>query len=89
MEKGCTNYTGTVTKFIVPNEILSAHERDKIQICFVFVAQVIDDKKSVLKHYSQLGKHFAEIKDYRTAEQLFIDVQMYKEAIGMYIEAGN
>jgi hypothetical protein len=42
-----------------------------------------------MKHYSQLGKHFAEIKDYRIAEQLFLDVQMYNEAIAMYIEAGN
>ena len=42
-----------------------------------------------MKHYSQLGKHFAEIKDYRTAEQLFLDVQMYKEAIVMYIDAGK
>lgn len=41
------------------------------------------------KHYLQLAKHFANVKDYRTAEQLFVDVQMYDEAIEMYVETGT
>lgn len=41
------------------------------------------------KHYIQLAKHFANIKDFKTAELLFTDVKMYKEAVEMYIEAGK
>ncbi|XP_065212288.1 intraflagellar transport protein 172 homolog [Planococcus citri] len=55
----------------------------------VQIIQVIDDKKSVAKHYVQLAKHFTNIKDFKTAEQLFVGVEMYKDAIEMYTEAGD
>jgi len=83
MEKGCTNYTGSRrSEIYYPSYLLRSSDNEEF-------LQVIDDKKSVMKHYSQLGKHFAEIKDYRTAEQLFLDVHMYEEAIAMYTHAGN
>lgn len=51
--------------------------------------QVIDDSSLVSKHYSQLGRHFASVKDYKLAEQLFSQAGLYRDAIEMYINAGN
>lgn len=51
--------------------------------------QVIDDSSLVSKHYSQLGRHFASVKDYKLAEQLFSQAGLYRDAIDMYINAGN
>lgn len=54
----------------------------------MLLLQVIDDSSQVIKYYAQLGRHFASTKDYRLAEQMFIEALLYKEAIQMYNDAG-
>lgn len=51
--------------------------------------QVIDDPGSVEKYYKLLGNHFSSVRDYSTAEFLYIGGKMYKEAIEMYNLAGK
>ncbi|XP_075225811.1 intraflagellar transport protein Oseg2 [Lycorma delicatula] len=55
----------------------------------VQIVQAIDDKSLVGRYYAQLARHFASIKDFQLAEELFIQAEMYKEAIQMYNDNGN
>jgi hypothetical protein len=50
---------------------------------------VFDDPQTVSKYYAQLGQHFASTQEYATAEHLYIQAGMYKEAINMYNQAGK
>lgn len=51
--------------------------------------QVFDDPQVVAKYFAELGQHFASNKEYSTAERLYIQAGMYKEAIDMYNQAGK
>ncbi|XP_046660390.1 intraflagellar transport protein 172 homolog isoform X2 [Homalodisca vitripennis] len=55
----------------------------------VQIIQVIEDTSLVAKHYAQLGRHFASVKDYKLAEQLFSQAGLFRDAIEMYIHAGD
>lgn len=50
---------------------------------------MFDDPQTVSKYYAQLGQHFASNQEYSTAEHLYIQAGMYKEAIDMYNQAGK
>jgi hypothetical protein len=50
---------------------------------------VFDDPQTVSKYYAELGQHFASNQEYATAERLYIQAGMYKEAIDMYNQAGK
>jgi len=49
---------------------------------------VIEDKKSVKKYFNQLGKHFAEEKDFKNAEMMFLEGGAVTEAVEMYSNSG-
>ncbi|XP_039285389.1 intraflagellar transport protein 172 homolog [Nilaparvata lugens] len=55
----------------------------------VQIIQVIDDPSLVEQHYGQLARHFALMKDFRLAEQLYMQASLHKEAIDMYNNSGN
>ncbi|XP_044261133.1 intraflagellar transport protein 172 homolog [Tribolium madens] len=55
----------------------------------VHIIRVIDDQESVKKYYDTIGGYFAKIRDFATAEKLYISSGMYKEAVDMYNEAGQ
>jgi hypothetical protein len=55
----------------------------------MFSSQVFDDPQVVAKYYAQLGQHFASNQEYPTAEHLYIQAGMHKEAIDMYNKAGK
>lgn len=50
---------------------------------------MFDDPEVVAKYYTHLGKHFASNQEYSTAEHLYIQAGMHKEAIDMYNQAGK
>lgn len=50
---------------------------------------MFDDPQTVSKYYAQLGQQFASTQEYATAERLYIQAGMYKEAIDMYNQAGK
>jgi hypothetical protein len=50
---------------------------------------VFDDPRTVSKYYAQLGQQFASTQEYATAERLYIQAEMHKEAINMYNQAGK
>lgn len=54
-----------------------------------FVVQVIEDKTLVTKYGAHLADHFKTINDYKTAEKLYIECGMYREAIQLHLETGN
>ncbi|RZF39607.1 hypothetical protein LSTR_LSTR001128 [Laodelphax striatellus] len=55
----------------------------------VQIIQVIDDPSLVEQHYGQLARHFALMKDFRLAEQLYMQAGLHKEAIEMYNNSGD
>ncbi|KAK7792281.1 hypothetical protein R5R35_013312 [Gryllus longicercus] len=55
----------------------------------VQIIKVIDDPTTVVNHYRQIAQHFASIKEYNTAEKLFLQAEMYEDAIDMYNQAGE
>jgi intraflagellar transport protein 172 len=55
----------------------------------LYFSQVFDDPQVVAKYYAQLGQHFASNQEYSTAERLYIQAGMFKEAIDMYNQAGK
>jgi hypothetical protein len=50
---------------------------------------VFDDPQTVSKYYTQLGQQFASTQEYATAERLYVQAGMHKEAIDMYNQAGK
>ncbi|XP_059491021.1 intraflagellar transport protein 172 homolog [Neocloeon triangulifer] len=48
------------------------------------IIEVIEDKKGVKKYFNILGKHFAAEKDYRNAENMFLEGGAVTEAVEMY-----
>lgn len=55
----------------------------------IFVSQVIEDKTLVTKYGSHLAEHFKTINDYKTAEKLYMECGMHREAINLYLETGK
>lgn len=55
----------------------------------VHIIQVIDDVASVEKYYEVLAEHFSNIKDFATAERLYVTIEKYREAVDMYNNAGQ
>ncbi|CAB3377061.1 Hypothetical predicted protein [Cloeon dipterum] len=53
------------------------------------IIEVIDDKKTVKKYFGVLGKHFANEKDYRSAENMFLEGGAVSDAVEMYSNAGQ
>ncbi|KAJ1528639.1 hypothetical protein ONE63_007034 [Megalurothrips usitatus] len=52
------------------------------------IIQVIKDNSIVEKYSVLLGQHFASVQDYSTAEKLYSQAGMFKEAVEMYNKAG-
>lgn len=50
--------------------------------------QVIEDKTLVTKYGGRLAEHFKTVSDYKTAERLYMECGMYKEAIQLHLETG-
>lgn len=57
-------------------------------IRFVHILQVIEDKTLVIKYGAHLAEHFKTVNDLKTAEKLYIECGMHKEAIQLYLETG-
>ncbi|KRT79958.1 Anaphase-promoting complex subunit 3 protein, partial [Oryctes borbonicus] len=55
----------------------------------VHIIQVIDDSDSVRNFYKILGNHYASVKEYNIAENMYIKANMFKEAVEMYNQAGQ
>lgn len=53
-----------------------------------YIIQVIEDKSLVTKYGAHLADHFKTINDYKTAEKLYMESGMYREAIQLYLETG-
>lgn len=51
--------------------------------------KVIEDKSLVTKYGAHLADHFKTINDFKTAEKLYIECEMHKEVIQLYLETGN
>lgn len=51
--------------------------------------QVIEDKSLVTKYGAHLAEHFKAVNDYKTAEKLYMECGMPKEAIQLYLETGK
>lgn len=51
--------------------------------------QVIEDKSLVTKYGAHLAEHFKAVNDYKTAERLYMECGMHKEAIQLYLETGR
>jgi len=49
---------------------------------------VIEDKTLVTKYGSHLAEHFKTVNDYKTAEKLYMECGMHREAIQLYLETG-
>ncbi|XP_024146740.1 intraflagellar transport protein 172 homolog [Oryzias melastigma] len=49
----------------------------------------IQDDPSTAKHYMKIAQHYASIRDYEMAEQLFVKGGHVKDAIAMYTAAGR
>lgn len=54
-----------------------------------FTSQVIKDNSIVEKYSVIIGQHFASIQDFNSAEKLYSQAGMHKEAVEMYNKAGN
>ncbi|KAL0271339.1 UNVERIFIED_CONTAM: hypothetical protein PYX00_008457 [Menopon gallinae] len=55
----------------------------------VQIIQVISDTESVLKYYRKIGDYFQSVKDYSTAEVMYVKGGLIKEAVDMYNNAGK
>ncbi|CAH0547356.1 unnamed protein product [Brassicogethes aeneus] len=55
----------------------------------VHIIKVIDEPESVQKYYELIANYFSTIRDYSTAEKLYMACGMYKVAVDMYNEAGQ
>ncbi|XP_026810375.1 intraflagellar transport protein 172 homolog isoform X2 [Rhopalosiphum maidis] len=53
------------------------------------IMQVIEDKTLITKYGSHLAEHFKTVNDYKTAEKLYMECGMHREAIQLYLETGN
>ncbi|XP_025413024.1 intraflagellar transport protein 172 homolog isoform X3 [Sipha flava] len=53
------------------------------------IMQVIEDKTLVTKYGAHLAEHFKTVNDLKTAEKLYMECGMHKEAIQLYLETGN
>lgn len=51
--------------------------------------QVIEDKSLVTKYGAHLAEHFKAVNDYKTAERLYMECGMHKEAIQLHLETGR
>ncbi|KAL1129294.1 hypothetical protein AAG570_013823, partial [Ranatra chinensis] len=55
----------------------------------VQILQDIEDVSIVYKYYTLLAKHFASVKDFALAENLYTQSGLYNEAIQMYMDSGE
>jgi hypothetical protein len=55
---------------------------------FICKLQVIEDKTLVTKYGAHLAEHFKTVNDLKTAEKLYMECGMHKEAIQLYLETG-
>uniref|UniRef100_A0A8D8X160 Intraflagellar transport protein 172 homolog n=1 Tax=Cacopsylla melanoneura TaxID=428564 RepID=A0A8D8X160_9HEMI len=71
------------------NKALDTSIRAKQWKKAVQILQVITNKEEISEHVKTLAKHFKTLKDYKTAEKIFLHCDMYDQIVDMYNQTGQ